>query len=136
MLFRSTDMLAELDIFLANHNYKDLNVRFAKTEIEIYKAQEAAEELLSEIREITLSEEKYRDIVIKLKTKYRDLLAKYNSKKDEYGDISDAIELQFENIEKRFSDFEEVMENNEYTEVVHIVKALDTMIDHMAIVIK
>jgi len=131
-----TDMLAELDIFLANHNYKDLNVRFAKTEIEIYKAQEAAEELLSEIREITLSEEKYRDIVIKLKTKYRDLLAKYNSKKDEYGDISDAIELQFENIEKRFSDFEEVMENNEYTEVVHIVKALDTMIDHMAIVIK
>lgn len=131
-----TDMLAELDVVLASHDYKGINVRFAKTEIEIYKAQEAADELLSEIREITLSEEKYRDIVIRLKTKYRDLFSKYSTKKEEYGDISDAIELQFENIEKRFSDFEEVMENNEYTEVVHIVKALDTMIDHMEIVIK
>lgn len=131
-----TDMLAELDVVLASHDYKGINIRFAKTEIEIYKAQEAADELLSEIREITLSEEKYRDIVIKLKTKYRDLFSKYSTKKEDYGDISDAIELQFENIEKRFSDFEEVMENNEYTEVVHIVKALDTMIDHMEIVIK
>lgn len=131
-----TDMLAELDIVLASHDYKGINVRFAKTEIEIYKAKEAADELLSEIREITLSEEKYRDIVIKLKAKYRDLFSKYTTKKEEYGDISDAIELQFENIEKRFSDFEEVMENNEYTEVVHIVKALDTMIDHMEIVVK
>lgn len=130
-----TDMLAELDAYLNSHDYKNLNVRFAKTEIEIYKAKESADELLSEIKEITLSEEKYRDIVIKLKSRYRDLLASYNSKKEEYGDISDAIELQFENIEKRFLDFEEVMENNEYNEVVHIVKALDTMIEHMAIVV-
>ncbi len=27
------------------------------------------------------------------------------------------------------------MENNEYSEVVHIVKALDTMISHMGIVV-
>ena len=50
--------------------------------------------------------------------------------------MADVIDLQFENIEKRFLDFENVMEKNEYDEVIHIVKALDTMIDHMAIVIE
>ena len=49
--------------------------------------------------------------------------------------MQEAIELQLENIEKRFLDFEQVMENNEYDEVVHIVKALDTMVDHMDIII-
>ena len=32
-------------------------------------------------------------------------------------------------------DFDETMDKNEYDEVVHIVKALDTMIDHMSIVV-
>ena len=50
--------------------------------------------------------------------------------------MQDAITLQLENIEKNFLGFESAMENNEYTEVVHIVKALDAMIEHMGIVIK
>ena len=50
--------------------------------------------------------------------------------------MQDAVGLQLENIERRFLDFEKVMEKNEYSEVVHIVKALDTMIEHMGIVIK
>ena len=45
------------------------------------------------------------------------------------------VELQLENIEKRFQDFEKAMSNNEYDEVVHIVKALDAMVDHMSVII-
>lgn len=71
----------------------------------------------------------------KTKNKYRELNTEYQNHKGEYEQVQEVIELQFENIEKRFMDFEVVMENNEYHEVVHIVKALDTMIDHMAIVI-
>ena len=43
--------------------------------------------------------------------------------------------IQLENIERTFSDFEKVMESNDYSEVVHVVKALDAMIEHMEIVI-
>ena len=50
--------------------------------------------------------------------------------------MQEAIELQLENIEKNFLDFEKVMEINDYQEVVHIVKALDVMIDHIAIVVE
>lgn len=130
-----TDMIIELDVEQNQSDFKTMKVKIAKTEIEVYKVKQAADHLLSEIKEITISEEKYRDIVTKLKTKYRELHSRFNHNKVEYGDISDAIELQFENIEKRFQDFELIMENNEYDEVVKVVKALDTMVSHIEVVI-
>ncbi len=129
------DMIADLDISVNQKEYKHLDQKFAKAEMEIYKVRESADQLLNEIREITVSEEKYRGILTKLKTKYRKLMNEFTNHKADYEDISEAIELQFENIEKRFLDFEHVMEKNEYDDVVHIIKALDTMIDHMGIVI-
>ena len=130
------DMLIDLDIYIDKRDYKTCLYRLAKAELEIYKARESADYLLDEIKEITLSEEKYRAIVIKLKTKYRELNKEFQNHKQMYDEMQEAIELQLENIERRFLDFEKVMEKNEYNEVVHIVKALDTMIDHISIVIK
>jgi len=135
-LSKIDDMIVELDIYFDKKDYKSCRYRIAKTEIEIYKAREKANHLLEEIKEITLSEEKYRSIVTKLKTKYREENKEYQQHKELYDDMKDAIELQLENIEKRFLDFEKAMEANEYNEVVHIVKALDTMIDHMGIIVE
>lgn len=129
------DMLIDLDEFIDKREYKSVGYRMAKIEIEIYKVREAAEHLLDEIKDITLSEEKYRSIVIKLKSKYRALNKEFNEHKNLYGDVEESIELQLENIERRFNDFEKVMDSNEYSEVVHVVKALDAMIEHMEIVI-
>ena len=129
------DMLLDLDLYVDKRDYKTCVYRIAKTEFEIYKAREEADTLLDEIKEITLSEEKYRNIVIKLKTKYRELNREFNEHKNMYDDMQEAVSLQLENIEKRFLDFEKVMEENDYNEVVHIVKALDTMIEHMSIVV-
>ena len=130
------DMLIELDLYIDKKDYKNFIYKLAKTEMQIYKAREEALHLIDEIREITLSEEKYRNIVIKLKTKYRSLNKEFIDHKNMYDEIQDAIALQLENIEKRFLDFEKVMEKNEYSEVVHIVKALDSMIDHMGIIVE
>ena len=130
------DMLIELDLYIDKKDYENCVYRIAKVEMEIYKAREVAEHLLDEIKEITLSEEKYRNIVTKLKTKYRKLNKEFIDHKSMYDEIQDAISLQLENIEKRFLDFEQVMDKNEYSEVVHIVKALDSMIDHMSIIVE
>ncbi len=130
------DMLIDLDIYIDKKDYKTCVYRLAKTELEIYKARESAEYLLDEIKEITLSEEKYRAIVTKLKTKYRELNKEFQDHKQMYDEMQEAVGLQLENIERRFLDFEKVMEKNEYTEVVHIVKALDQMIEHIEIVIR
>ena len=111
-----------------------LHIQFI--ELEIYKARQAIDTLLDEIKEMNLSEEKYRKIITKLKTKYRELNDKFNATKKEYEQIATPIELQFENIEKLFQDFEDYMEQNDYQEVYHIVKGIDIMIDHMEIVIQ
>lgn len=129
------DLIIEIDLHSKEKITKSINHKIAKAELELYKAKTSADELLNEIKEITLSEEKYRNIVIKLKARYRELISIFNNNKNDYEGIKDVIELQFENIEKRFQDFEVIMENNEYDEVVHIVKALDNMIDHIGIVV-
>ena len=128
------DIIIDLDI-TGGMKYNQYIKKIAQVEIELAKAKELTDTLLDEIKEITLSEEKYRSIITKLKTRYRELSNSFDTHKKEYGDIAEIIELQFENIEKRFQDFESAMEKNEYNEVVHIVKAIDSMIDHMGIVI-
>lgn len=129
------DMLIDLDIFIDKRDYKSCGYRMAKVEMEIYKVREAAEHLLEEIKDITLSEEKYRSIVTKLKTKYRVLNKDFQDHKELYEEMAESIALQLENIERRFLDFEKVMEDNDYNEVVHIVKALDAMIEHIEIIV-
>ena len=129
------DMLIDLDVFLEKKDYKNYGYRIAKTELEIYKVRQAANHLLDEIKDITLSEEKYRSIIIKLKTKYRELNKKFNDNKDSFEEYGEEVSLQLENIEAKFLDFERVMEKNQYNEVVHIVRALDTMVSHMNIII-
>lgn len=129
------DMIIELDLFSTSRDHKTLDIRLAKCEIEVCKAREAVDELMAEIKEVTLSEEKYRSIITKLKNKYRSFVQEFHIHKSDYEEMDTILELQLENIEKRFQDFEGAMENNEYDEVLHIVKALDAMIDHMAIVV-
>ena len=130
------DMIIDLDSLLDRREINNFNLEIAKTELEIYKARQATDTLLDEIKEINLSEEKYRKIITKLKTRYRELNDKFNNTKDEYEQIATPIELQFENIEKLFQDFEYYMEQNDYQEVYHIVKGIDIMIDHMGIVVE
>ena len=129
------NMIIELENIIENKDYKNFEKEYAKTELELYKCKEIAENLLEQIKDITSSEEKYRSIITKLKTKYRKFNKEFENHRSLYEGMQEAIELQLENIEKRFLDFEQVMENNEYDEVVHIVKALDTMVDHMDIII-
>jgi len=130
------DILIELDSSLEKRDYKKCIEQIAQAELEICKAREKSNYLLEQIKDITLSEEKYRSIITKLKTKYRKLNSSYQNHKNLYDDMQEAVELQLENIEKKFLDFEKVMEANDYIEVVKIVKALDAMIDHMAIVVE
>ena len=131
-----TDMLLDANYSLSQQDYKDTIYKIAKLEMEIYKVRTNSEFLLNEIKEITTSEERNRAIVTTLKGKYRDLYDKYKESKNDFGDYAEPIDLQFENIASRFEAFEDLMENNEYTEVPNVVKSIDEMLKHMEIVIE
>ena len=130
-----SDNIVDLDILIDKKDYKSFVVEYSKAELFLYRIKNKVGHILKEIEDINGSEEKYRDIITKLKAKYRELNKIFEANKDNYDGIEGIIELQFENIEKRFQDFEDLMEVNDYSEVMHIVKAVDTMVDHMSIVI-
>ncbi len=132
-----TDKLIDVEDYLANKKYKEVDEILANIEYDIYMAKAKSLSLLNDIEEITLSEERNREIVTKLKTEYRQIYLQFNnSNKNDYSLILNTLELQFENVDKLFSAFEIAMENNVYSEVGKIVKALDDTIGNLKIVIE
>ena len=131
-----TDQLITIEEAYAKKDYKKLKAMIANLELEIVFVKTKSNFLLDEVKEITLSEEKNRETITKLKSSYRAILAKYNANKNEYSEVIKPLELQFENVDKLFSAFEVAMEKNEYTEVGKIVKAIDDTIGNLKIVIE
>lgn len=125
------DMILETEYSLEQKNYNDYLIKKSKTEIKIYEAREKRDKIFKEIQEITLSEDKYRAIVTDYKSKFREIIKIFNSTKTDYKELEKPVQLQIDNIEKRFQVFEELMENQEYDDVKTIVNSLDTMIKHM-----
>lgn len=131
-----TDMLIEAEYSLSQTDYKSTMYKIAKLEMEIYKVRASSAFLLNEIKEITNSEERNRGSITKIKAKYRELYEKFEETRNEFGEFASIVSLQFETISKRFEDFETLMENNEYTEVPNILKAIDELLKHMEVVIE
>ena len=92
--------------------------------------------MLEEIRNITLSEEKNRETITKLKARYREIMSTYNKNKEDYKEVSAPLELQFENVDKLFATFEIAMEQNSYEEVSNIVTDIDDVIGHIEVIIE
>ena len=128
--------LNEIVLKLDTQNVENFNELKEDAKRELYKAKFLLSKLLEEIEDVNMSEEKYRTLIIKLKAKYRELNDYYEAHKKEYGELENVVEMQFENIEKRFQIFEEFMETNDYSEVIHIVKSIDLMLEHMQEVVK
>lgn len=131
-----TDGLIEIENTFEDKDYKSLKPKIAALELQIAYVKTKSNFLLDEIKEITLSEEKNRETITKLKSEYRSILTKYHASKSDYSEIENPIELQFENVDKLFSAFEVSMEKNEYTEVGKIVKAIDDTVGNLKVVVE
>lgn len=129
------DKLNELENLFKTRKFRKINEAIAKLELELYYVKSKSEFLLRDIKEITLSETKNREIITRLKKDYREIYLKYHHNIDDYELIKKAIELQFENVDKLFASFELTMENNAYTEAPKIVKALDDAVGNLKVVI-
>ena len=130
------DMLLDTDFTLKQRDYKNVHLKLSKLEIALYKVKSDSENLLSEIRTITSSDEKNRVIITKLKADYRELYARFTDNRSDYREIAPSVAVQFENITKRFESFERAMEKNDYTEVTKILRIIDEMLKHMTVVLE
>ena len=130
-----TDNILDIESLIEQSKFKEASYKIAQAEMDINILNNEVNILLENIKEITMSEERNRNTVTKLKTIYREALTKFNKNKNDYKEVINPIELQFENINKLFGAFESAMEHNEYDNVIKIVKALDETIKNMVIVI-
>ena len=133
---RITDALLEAEELFTEKKYKELSAKLSYIELDIYYVKTKATFLLDEIKEITLSEEKNRETITKLKANYRAILTKYHEHKNDYTLVTSPLELQFENVDKLFSAFEVAMEKKAYQEVSKIVKAIDDLTGNLKLVIE
>ena len=134
-LTKINDMITDLDVSFKRVDVKEFVIKESNIELELDEAESSLNNIMSEIDEIASYEEKYRNIVLKLKAKYRFLEHSYTEKEPLLGDLKDAVKMQFENIAKRFSDFDKVMDEKLYNEVVLVVKSIDTMIDNLDVIL-
>ena len=135
-LKKVNDLIVDMDISIEKKNIKEYIDNYSNAAIALDEAEYSINNILDEINEIASYEEKYRDIITKLKAKYRYLEHTYTEKETMFGDLKDVIKMQFENIAKRFNDFDKVMDEKLYNEIVLVVKSIDTMIDNLDVVIK
>ena len=129
------DMILEADLFLEQKDFKDYLSKKTNIEIKLYEAKELKARLLKEIKEITLSEERNRIMITDLKTKFRDIIHIFETTKDTFEPVTKPVELQIENIEKMFQDFEVFMEKQDYVEANKIVDIIDTLIKHLETIV-
>jgi len=130
-----SDMILEAEYSLSQNDYKSAIYKVVKLEMELYKVKTKAEFLYGEVKEITSSEERSREIITEFKITFRNLHQKFQDTKEEFSSLAPIVQKQFESISKRFEDFETILDNNEYTEVNEVVKVIDDFLKHMTIVI-
>lgn len=131
-----TDQLLMIEELFHEKKYKELKSKLAEAELDVYYIKTRSNFLLEEIKGITLSEERNRETITKLKSHYREIRNKYQQEKNNYSLISSPLDLQFENVDKLFGAFELSMDKNAYQEVGKIVKAIDDTIGNLELVIE
>ena len=131
-----TETINEIEELFLEKNFKDLKGLVLKADFDLNNLKTKASFLLDEIKDVTLSEERNRETITKLKAQYREILSTYKDYEKEYEIVKVPLELQFENIEKLFNAFEVSMEQNAYTEVGRIVKAIADVIGNLKVIIE
>ena len=79
-----TDDLNEIDELFLDNNIAEIKTLILKTDYELNALKTKAQFLLDEIKELTMSEAKNREIITKLKAEYREIVSKYKENEADY----------------------------------------------------
>ena len=120
-----TDMISDAEFLIDKAEYKQAVKKIAYIEMQIASLQKKSSSLLDEIKIITNSEERNRALITKLKINYRELQSKFERTIKDYGPVTDNIKEHFDYLDKKFLEFEDAMDLNDYVLVEKIVLSLE-----------
>ena len=79
-LAKVTDQLLTLEEYVTDRDVKGYYEHYSNIELMLYEAETSMNKIIEEIDEIASYEEKYRDIVIKLKAKFRSIERRFHER--------------------------------------------------------
>ncbi len=130
-----TDLITEADFLVDRKEYKEATKKIALIEMELEGGKKITSNMMDEIKVITESEDRNRNIITQLKVKYREIESKFENNIKDYGFLEDNIRSYFAGVDNLFKKFEVYMDKNDYVSVEEIVALLDKKISEMKVFI-
>ena len=126
-----SDLITEADFLVDRKEYKEATKKIATIEIELASAKKITSNMMEEIKVITESEDRNRNIITKLKVKYREMESRFENNIKDYGFLEENIREYFSKIDILFKRFEIYMDKNDYVSVEEVVAVLEEEISKM-----
>ena len=126
-----TDLVTETDFLVDRNEYKEAIKKIALIEMELENAKKITSNMMEEIKVITESEDRNRNIITRLKVKYREIESKFENNLKDYDFLEDNIRKSFTKVDNLFKKFETYMDKNDYVSVEEVVALLDEEINKL-----
>ena len=128
--------ISKLDSFLRGKNYKAFKVQKENTKNVLNKFTSKVDELLSSLYDDLKEDEENRNIIIPIKSKYRDIKEFYLSNKDSLKPISKSFDDYFSDLEDLFFKYDSYLEKGDYKDCSSLIPLIEEKINMLSDVIE
>lgn len=117
-------ILTDLDVAVEDKDVKEFKKILKENNNTLLQYEMDIKKLHSDLEELIRPEEDCRKDSLMLKDKYREVKALYEENKDSLESVKDRFEIFFNNVDKRFAKFEDLVDHAEYDEARQNLPAL------------
>lgn len=125
----------ELRGFLEEKKIKDFRAYYKENYLKFQKYEEMVNQLNDDLINKMKPEEECRQDALTLKDRFREVKSKYNANEFKLEFVSDSFQKVFTVIDKRFEDFEMLVENANYEEAQDLLPKISSILEDLNLMI-
>lgn len=126
------DYLFDAEEYIDKYRFKKAKESLAAIDRKLTETEEKIKKILHELNELVGSEEKNREEIDGLKEQYRESKKNLLTHRHSFGKAEASLEAILEEIQAKFSEFDEKTENGNYLEARETVLMIQAMLDGVA----
>lgn len=126
------DYLFDAEEYIDKYRFKKAKESLAAIDRKLTETEEKIKKILHELNELVGSEEKNREEIDGLKEQYRESKKNLLTHRHSFGKAEASLEAILDEIQSKFSEFDEKTENGNYLEARETVLMIQAMLDGVA----
>jgi septation ring formation regulator len=127
------DYLFDAEEYIDKYRFKKAKESLAAIDRKLTETEEKIKKILHELNELVGSEEKNREEIDGLKEQYRESKKNLLTHRHSFGKAEASLEAILDEIQSKFSEFDEKTENGNYLEARETVLMIQAMLDGVAL---